>query len=202
MISKQELRQEALSRRESLSQEELETKSEQIKDSLFQLDEFNQARVICCYVAVRSEVRTASIIKESLSRLNKAIVVPITQYPSPTPLFQQPDRLLLSELRDIDQELHLVRFGLLEPKPQYQRIVPFQRVDLTIVPGLAFDKRGYRIGYGGGYYDWLLNQLRDKPSIGLAFEIQIVPQIPIMDWDRPVNRLITEERSLVCSSCG
>lgn len=192
MLSKERLRQQAFIRRDALTTQEIESKSKQIKENLFHLKEFKRAKVICSYVAIRSEVMTHEIIKEAIDNLNKIIIVPITCYDK--------KELLLSELRDIDNELETVRFGLLEPKPQYQKLVKLELTDLIIVPGVAFDESGYRIGYGGGYYDWLLNQLKDKPSIGLSFESEIVPQIPTNDWDIAVNKIVTEQRVIDCTN--
>jgi 5-formyltetrahydrofolate cyclo-ligase len=99
-------------------------------------------------------------------------------------------------------DLELGRFGILEPKqnirnnPQYH-VIP-EQLDVVIVPGLAFDRSGNRLGRGRGYYDRFLSQFTSKTLlIGLAFECQIVEQIPVDTWDFPVSVVITENR-IIC----
>ena len=70
---------------------------------------------------------------------------------------------------------------------------------MVVVPGIVFDMRGYRLGYGFGYYDRFLSSLRkETPTIGLAFEFQIVGKIPVGDQDIPVRKIVTEQRVICC----
>jgi 5-formyltetrahydrofolate cyclo-ligase len=128
------------------------------------------------------------MIKEAL-KLGKMIAVPIVE---------KEKTLSLSELKDFENELEVGKFGILEPKLEYRRRVNLEEVELVIVPGIAFDKNGNRIGYGGGYYDYLLKKMKDVSFIGLAYELQIVTQIPIEEKDISVHKIITEDRIIKC----
>ena len=83
----------------------------------------------------------------------------------------------------------------MEPKKKFFRPVSPEDIDLVIVPGIAFDRSGERIGYGMGFYDRFLKKIRkDTSSIGLAYEFQIVDDIPSEETDVKVNKIITEKR--------
>jgi len=84
-------------------------------------------------------------------------------------------------------------YGILEPHPDAPILQP-DEVDLILVPSVACDVRGYRLGYGGGYYDRLLSSSRwaHQPTIGIAFEFAISPELPIDEWDKPLHGVCTE----------
>jgi len=136
------------------------------------------------------EVETEQMIRDFLE-IGKKILIPITDKPH--------RRLIFSELRDYDAELTLGTFNIQEPKREYRRIIPPNQTALVTVPGIVFDLRGYRLGYGFGYYDRFLSSLNvETPTIGLAFEFQIENKVPIENHDIPVHRIITEKRVIDC----
>ncbi len=188
---KKAIREKYRSLRRSLSRREVLEKSRRIKKLLFELPEFDQAATVAFYVAKRDshEVETEEMIKESLNT-GKRVLVPVVDGA----------QLLFSELRDYDSELAPGTFGVPEPKPQLRRPVPLSESDLIVVPGVAFDCRGYRLGYGGGYYDRLLREISlTKPSLtsaGLGYEFQIVEKLPVTADDVPIDILVTEKRVL------
>jgi len=184
---KSNLRKIILEKRDLLSPKEITRKSLEIKQRLFNLKEFNEVTIISFYVSFRSEVETHEMIKETL-RLDKRVVVPIVK---------KKKRLSLSELKNFN-ELELGKFGILEPKVAFRREINLEEVELVIVPGVAFDEKGNRIGYGRGYYDDLLTRMKKIPFIGLAYELQIVPEIPKEERDIPVHKIITEDRIIRC----
>ncbi|MDK2809565.1 MAG: 5-formyltetrahydrofolate cyclo-ligase [Petroclostridium sp.] len=185
-MNKKELRNKYLKMRKNLQYEEVEKKSKNIIQKLMDTAWYRQSNTIMSYIDFRNEVITRSFIKHALKD-NKRIIVPITDMSSKI--------LILSELKDFDNELCQSSYGILEPKKEYVRVVSCNLLDLVLVPGLAFDTSGYRIGYGGGYYDRLLQRLPQKTiTIGLAFEFQIVGNIPVESFDRKVDFIITEER--------
>ena len=102
-------------------------------------------------------------------------------------------RLKLSVLKSWD-DLKPGSYGILEPKKDCLKWVSPMDINLIIVPGVGFDKKGNRLGHGEGYYDRLLSKPFGTLSIGLAFEIQIIEDIPIDTHDQPVDILITEKR--------
>ncbi len=184
-IKKERIRREILLKRNSLSREELEEKSQRIKEKLFGLKEFKAANFILFYVSKGSEVKTLGMIQEALSK-NKRVAVPIT--------LKERKELLFSEISALS-ELEIGSFGVLEPKEEYRRLVNSGTIDLVVVPGIAFGPCGHRLGYGGGYFDRVLSKM-EVTSIGLAFEIQIVDKLPYNERDMPVNKIITEEQIL------
>jgi len=185
---KADLRKAILAKRNLLTTQEIASKSLKIKKKLFNLVEFKEANFISFYISFRSEVKTHEMIKEALM-LGKRIGVPIVE---------SEKKLSLSELKEFDNELEMGKFGILEPKFRYRREVNLEEVELVIVPGIVFDKNGNRIGYGGGYYDYLLSKMKGVSFIGLAYELQIVHQVPVEDYDIPVHKIITEDRIITC----
>jgi 5-formyltetrahydrofolate cyclo-ligase len=93
------------------------------------------------------------------------------------------------------QQLQLGKFGILEPDPASE-VLDATQVDLILVPCVGGDQRGYRLGYGGGFYDRLMTDPNWAaiPTIGITFEPMVVEQLPIDPWDRPLNALCTETR--------
>lgn len=187
---KRALKHEIFEKRKALSKEEVKEKSLKIKENLFSLEEFKKAKNIMFYVSFNNEAGTREAIKELLAKKEKTVVVPyvLENYPI----------LQLSELKNFD-ELEEKTFGILEPKELYIREFNYEKLDLVIVPGIVFDKKGYRIGYGHGYYDRFLKTLKKGvKKIGLAFELQVVDEIPEEEHDVPVDIVVTEKRVLRC----
>ena len=89
-----------------------------------------------------------------------------------------------------NEPLYVSKFGILEPHKSNKEIIP----DLIMVPLVAFDKQLNRIGYGGGFYDRFLQTCPQALTVGLAFENQIVGQLPTQAWDHPVDLVLTEQR--------
>jgi 5-formyltetrahydrofolate cyclo-ligase len=89
-------------------------------------------------------------------------------------------------------------FGIRQPLPALTNKITPREIDLWVVPGLGFDIQGNRIGYGGGYYDRVLGEVKVK-IIGFAFECQVVASIPVREHDCPVHKVITERRTIDCS---
>lgn len=160
--------------------------SQIICEKLVGLPAYQQARTIMYYVDARSEVRTRHYLPTALTQQKKIVV----------PWCNSIGELELFHLKTMD-ELALGMYRILEPqedlrhRPENQ--VTVQELDLVIVPGVAFDRRGARMGHGKGYYDKLLQHARaDTPLIALAFECQLFPEIPVAAHDVFMDRIITE----------
>ncbi|MGB4243112.1 MAG: 5-formyltetrahydrofolate cyclo-ligase [Dethiobacteria bacterium] len=186
MVTKRELRKQIFQRRDRLSGEEIREYSRQIARRLYGLPEYRESRVIMFFLSFRSEVDTRSMVEESLAR-GKEVLVPKAL----------PDsrELIASRLLDCREDLAPGAYGIPEPKESALRAVDPLQIDLLIVPGVAFSEDGRRLGYGGGYYDRFFGRLRPEvPLLALAFELQIVPEVPVQPWDRPVDLIVTEKR--------
>ncbi|MBL7054519.1 5-formyltetrahydrofolate cyclo-ligase [Candidatus Woesearchaeota archaeon] len=179
---KQTLKKQIIKKRNSLTEQEVKEKSKKIIGNLKALEEFQKAKNILFYVSVNNEVDTHEIIKELLKAEEKNIIVPYTMRGKP--------RIFLSKLKDFT-ELEPRSFGILEPKEKYIKGVDKGKLDLIIVPGIAFDKNGHRIGYGYGYYDRFLKTINeDTVKIGLAYKFQIIEKIPEEEHDVPLNIIV------------
>ncbi|HBY56373.1 MAG TPA: 5-formyltetrahydrofolate cyclo-ligase [Candidatus Atribacteria bacterium] len=185
-MNKAEIRNNILKKRLSLSPEEIKNKSHKIFLNLVKTPEFLNSSDIMFYVSTKSEVQTEEMIKSSIM-MGKNIFVPI--------ILSDSINLVPSRLIDFDRELAKGKKGIFEPKEEYRRLFPAKDLDLIILPGVAFDTEGNRIGRGLGYYDNFLKGVNPSTNtIALAFEIQIVEKIPTNEKDVPVNKIITEKR--------
>ena len=187
MVMKENIRKIIKEKRRKQSKEEQRKKTKEIKEKLFNLKEYREAKSVLFYVSYNGEVFTHDMIKEAMK--NKRVVVPISN--------KEDHSLSLSELKDWD-DLKVSSYGILEPEKSKIRQISVDDVDLIIVPGVGFDIYGNRMGHGKGYYDRLLEKAKGKTFIGLAFEFQIVDKIPTNKHDVPVGMIITEERIIRC----
>jgi 5-formyltetrahydrofolate cyclo-ligase len=189
METKAELRRRILHLRDSLTPLERKTCSEAIAVRLTALPKWNQAKDVFLYVSFRSEVETQYIMQAALEQ-GKVVAVPYTDY--------ERGVIVPSVLKDLKYDLAPRRFGLLEPKDTSLRPLSPEDIDITVVPGCVFDTRGGRIGYGMGFYDRFLPELPGSSlKVALAYEIQIVPSIPLDKHDFLVDMIVTERRIIV-----
>ena len=188
--SKVTLRKQARRRRDSLSPQEITAKSQKITDTLLQIIEANRFWVIMLYLDMGSEVRTIPLMHRLLD-MGKTVLAPVMEPPARE----------LSPCRIINHEVDLVlsKYGMLQPAPQHCQVFTPEDIDLITVPGIAFDAKGYRIGYGGGYYDRFLNKCPQALWVGLAFEAQLIPDALPEEWDIPVHQIVTEKRIITCN---
>jgi 5-formyltetrahydrofolate cyclo-ligase len=186
---KEKVRRELINLRKSLSKNEVLEKSNKIKDRLFKMKEFKEASTILFYISYDNEVFTHDMIKDSITN-KKNVVVPVTDKKNKT--------LILSKL-EIWDDLCIGTYNILEPKKEKIKEISIDKIDLIIVPGVGFDKQGHRIGHGKGYYDNLLKN-SEAPTIGLAFEFQIIKNIPIERHDVPIDKIVTEKRLIDCKN--
>ncbi|PRR68698.1 5-formyltetrahydrofolate cyclo-ligase [Neomoorella humiferrea] len=189
---KQELRRLVIARRNALAETVRETKSEIIYNKLTGLPAWQQAEVVMSYVSFGSEVTTHALIKGALA-VGKRVAVPLC--------VREGRCLIPSEIFAFPDDLRPGTWGILEPRQECLRPLDPQLIDLVIVPGVAFDRKGNRLGYGAGYYDRFLKTLRPGAAIiALAFSEQIVPDVYAEDHDLPVDMVVTDEEVINC--CG
>jgi len=185
---KKKIRSDVKVKREAHPDGERVAKSAKIGERLFALPEFKRARVILFYASKKHEVQTHELIEQALL-LGKRVAVPLTD--------MRCHCLHLSEVKCL-RDLAPGHFGILEPTKATFRPVSPHSIDIVIVPGVAFDPQGNRIGYGMGFYDSLLRQMPHAKAIALAFEFQLVDEIPAEAHDVRVHRIITEDRVVTC----
>jgi len=176
------LRKKVLEARLQLLPEEVKQKSDRIMSTLFSTEDYQKAKVVMFYVDMRNEVMTKVSIKKALAKGKRVVV----------PRVKRGYGLLAIEIQSLD-ELVPSTFGVLEP-PEKEEIV-LAEIDVVVVPGVAFDRNGYRMGYGGGYYDNFLPKLRpDTKKIAVAFNMQIRDLVPIELHDVKMDMIITEQK--------
>lgn len=189
MVDKQQLRSYIKKILTDKSEDTYNTLSVEISNRLLSLLSWKQANTIAITISRGREVDTATIILQAWKE-NKTVVIPKCDPESKEMVFRS--------IKSFDQ-LEKVYFGLMEPKITETDAVSAEDIDLVIVPGICFDKTGYRIGYGGGYYDRYLMNFK-KETISLAFSCQIVDSVPKEDHDLPVDKIITEEGVIKCDA--
>lgn len=138
------------------------------------------------YLPFRNET-DPTLLFPLLWEQGKRVVIPVCD---PTRV-----ALIPSLLYHPEEDLQPGTWGILEPKPGCLRPVPPEEIDFVIIPGVAFDSAGNRLGYGGGYYDRFLPLLRpDTRKIATAFQLQVVEALVPDRFDRPVDLVVTEEK--------
>ncbi len=188
-MDKKSIRERILEKRAQMSEKELFEKSMIIAEKLFELDEYKDAKRIMSFVSNGTEVHTHDIITSSINA-GKSVTVPYT--------IHNPREMIASEIFDF-AELEIGYYNILSPRKEFHRFVEPGTLDLILVPGVGISLEGYRVGYGGGYYDRFLDQIRkDTKKIALIYDMQIVDQVPIEDFDIPVDMIITEKRIIYC----
>ena len=183
--SKRRLRTEMKAQLADMSDETRRAASARACDRLMGIEAFNHATVVMHYMPLVSEVDLTPVALRSF-QLNKMVCVPRVDWHRremvPVEVISFDDRVM-----DIDE--HGVR------TPRFGRVVSPTMLDLVVVPGLAFDPHGHRLGRGGGYYDRFLSRLRDGATkVALVFDCQIIDDVPAVDHDVPVDAVVTDRR--------
>lgn len=155
---------------------------QKLVEHLFESDLWKNASTIGVTISAGFEWDTESIIERAWQD-GKTIAVP--------KCVNKPRALHFYELTSFD-ELEVVYYGLREPNPEKARKVEKQEIDLLIVPGIVFDNRGYRVGFGGGFYDRYLVDFENE-TVSLFYSEQLIDEVPAESYDMAVKSLITEE---------
>ena len=189
-VEKENLRRYMLRLRDRQSVGEIEQKSQDIIDQVLHLHEYVRARGIACYVNKDSEVNTRPLIRATLNQ-EKRVLIPVVK--------KGDIELFFSEIKDLGSELAPGTFGILEPKPENVHPVSLDTVDVIFVPGIVWDREGYRLGWGRGYFDRVIKNLpQHVRSAGLAFNMQLIGKVPRDQFDVPVDMVVTESRVIRC----
>jgi 5-formyltetrahydrofolate cyclo-ligase len=174
-------------RRKNHGEAEKGPKDDAIRQTLLSLPELKRAGTVLFYVSIGGEVRTEEAISETL-RMGKKVLVPFANANDRT--------LKISEIHDLD-ELSPGAFGI--PEPKHPKEFPLNEIDLVVIPGIAFDRSGNRVGYGMGFYDRFLNNLKKNvPLVAVAYDFQIVDSVPRDANDIRVHKIVTEKEVIEC----
>lgn len=181
-LLKAKVRKSCLDQRASLGEEERKNKSWLIRQKVLDLPEFKQAQAVMLFLNFRDEVETTALAETTIAS-KKRLILPRCA----------PNGILLPiEVRDLRGDIEPGLWGIREPKLNLDKVEPSE-IDLVIVPGAGFDLQGNRLGYGGGYYDRFFMLIKPSvPRIAIAFECQIIEEVPVDMHDAKMNRLITE----------
>ena len=175
-----QLRIELKQRRSEIDVTALAEMSQQIQHNLQKIDVFNQAKSIFCYISYQNEVDTHALIALFLQQ-NLSLAVP---------KIIGKEEMIAVQFMSWDK-LEPDNMGILTPDSNEVALGPF---DIAITPGLGFTTNGGRLGYGRGYYDRWFANYEVKTKIGVAFEVQVVEELPLDKTDMPLDMLVTEAR--------
>lgn len=182
---KDTVRRLALARRARIDPAEREARARRLIERLLGIPEIRDAERVLAFVSVRSEVPTAGLLEAVLAS-GAALLLP----------FVADDGALQAAAVESLAELQPGYRGIPEPRTRFA--VNPADASVIVVPGVAFDERGGRLGYGGGFYDSFLSGSPQVPRIGICFEDQLVPEIPLEPHDQRVDALVTEDRVIRC----
>ncbi|MBV7274573.1 5-formyltetrahydrofolate cyclo-ligase [Clostridium sp. PL3] len=182
MESKKDIRKSIKSKRAALTNDEREKLNKALYEKTINSEYYKNANTIFAFVSYDTEVDTHSIIKKALED-GKTVCVPKT--------ISMEEGMLAIKLNSFN-DMAEGNYGILEPKLTTPKIEE-NLIDLAFIPGLAFDKRGGRVGYGGGFYDRFMNNMRkEAKKIGLAYSFQILDEVPMEKHDLFIDGIITD----------
>lgn len=188
MPQKTRIRTEIKQKRQSLGRLRKSILDRKIRAQIERYEPFLSARTVLLYASMNDEIDTLKLIKKHHAK--KRILLPT--------VCTDTSSLKLYELTDMTS-LKAGYQGILEIPHCEATERTHEDIDLCIVPGLAFDNRGHRIGYGKGFYDGLLSKVA-APKVALAYDFQVVEEVPKEDHDIPVNSIITPSEIIECKS--
>lgn len=189
---KQQLRQSIIAAREKLAAPERMRLSRAVIGSALDLPAYRQAQTVLGYLNFGAELAAELWVQQALAD-GKRVLLPRVNRAS--------KHLDLYQVRDLQRDVAPGLWGIREPVVEHciKEEAP-GTVDFILLPGVAFTRRGARLGYGGGFYDKLLAHMPHRPTlVAGAFDLQVVPEIPQEDTDRKVEWLVTEHETIRCN---
>jgi 5-formyltetrahydrofolate cyclo-ligase len=190
--AKAALRSRVLAARAALPASARDDAAGRIRRHLLALPRLRDAKAVLGYAAFGSEPSIDGYL-HTLIRRGVGVFLP----------WVEGDDLQVARVRDLDADVAPGWRGVREPRPSGRRPARPDRLHAAIIPAVALDRRGYRLGYGGGHFDRLLSRLSASTLVvGVAFEVQLVDAVPVEDHDRPVQVVVTEAGHYEHSSSG
>ena len=187
--NKQELRSEFLKIRRAAAPAQREIWNRRIAELFAGWPIYQQCRSVMFYVATADETATAGLIEDALHR-GKQVYAPLlgTQYGE-----------MFAAVIKRPQDLGAGKYGLKMPPPDSKTLAAGESIDLIVVPGVAFDRTGNRLGMGAGYYDRFFSRTLHAVRLGLAWDCQVVAEAPCEPHDVRMHYLLTEAGLNICS---
>lgn len=182
---KDRLRRLVLGRRARLDPAERAARGDALLTRLMALPEVAAAPTVCAFVSFSSEVPTEPLLRALLGSGKRLLI----------PYVAEDGDLRASPISSLDELAPGYR-GILEPRARMP--VAAGAADVIVCPGVAFDARGGRLGYGGGFFDAFLRAAPNRPRIGICFELQVVEEVPMAGHDERVDAVVTDERVILC----
>ncbi len=187
MIAKSQLRKQIAEIRKSLSEETVSLNSRHIVERILKLEPFQKAETIALYMAIEGEIRLDPLFSICWNSEKRTCI----------PVFNAQTKVY--EMAEITSETQfkIGKYSIREPINTPR--IPMSAIALILVPGVAFSRDGKRLGLGGGYYDRLLDGYQGT-AVGVAFDEQIVAEIPCEAHDLPVDYVITPSKVFIASN--
>ncbi|MEJ5339225.1 MAG: 5-formyltetrahydrofolate cyclo-ligase [Aquificaceae bacterium] len=179
VADKRNIRKKFIHKREALTEEERRRLSEGVVRNLLSLEQLREAKTVLMFCPHRGEP-DITLLFSWVIREGKSLLLPKVEG----------DGLKLIR---VEEGVDLSPGAFCIPEPSGGEEVNPEEVDVSLVPGVAFDREGYRIGYGKGYYDRLLERLGGL-KVGVCYQFQLLEEVPRDDWDMPVDLVVTEEK--------
>lgn len=185
---KRDVIQEIIGKIENFSDEDRQKKQDAVEERLFDFANFIESKVALLYLRRRSEVDTISIIKRSMDK-GKKIVLPLVD--------REKSKTTLYKIENLKDDLRMGPNDCLEPDPDRCKPVPPDQIDIAVVPGLAFDEKGGRIGILDNFYDRFIARLpMTTRKVAIAFEEQVISQVPADSRNKFIDIIITDRRTI------
>jgi len=186
--SKKSVLADVMAKLSELTDEELAEKQKAIESNLLTFANFLEAGLALLYINRNSEIATEKIIRTSLD-VGKGIVLPAYSESKHT--------ITLLRVNNYDSDIIKKTSGVFEPNPAVCKKVPLDLIDIALIPGLAFDEKGGRVGFGEGFYNKLITKLPETTrKVSIAFEEQIADSIPMDSRKYNVDIIITDQRTI------
>lgn len=187
MTERQQLRKVLRAKRKGLSSSEKRLAAVKLAENITATALFTHSKRIAGYLAMDGEIDPMFIMRRSLATRKMYYLPHLDKH-----------RHLQFSIYQEGDACHPNQYGIPEPTSRFGEVLPLQKLDLVFVPLVGFDTKGNRLGMGAGYYDRTFAFLREQPDrsqpylIGLAYEFQRVANLPVQDWDVPLDAIVTE----------
>lgn len=180
------VRKQILEQRNSLSSDEINSKSRQVFLKISSEIQYNSAKTIMSFMSFGSEINMDDFNNDIIEK-NGYVIIPRVNNKTKV--------MDLYKITDFNN-FELSKYGILEPNPKNYTAIDPTELDLILCPGVVFDRQGYRIGYGGGFYDKLLSKITSECALyGVGFNLQLIDEVPRESFDKQLDRLYTEENN-------